>query len=102
MAASEEFRPDRTTRAFTAIVEGRVQGVGFRYATWRLAAELGVVGWVRNRPDGSVEVWAQGNEESLASMSAFLDRGPAGAVVTSVARTAADPDPALARFEIGP
>ncbi|MDH3680030.1 MAG: acylphosphatase [Acidimicrobiia bacterium] len=102
MAANEGDRPNRTPRAFTAIVKGRVQGVGFRFTTWRLAAELGVLGWVRNRPDGSVEVWAQGTEDSLAALASFLDNGPLGAVVTAVETRTTDPDPTLARFEIRP
>lgn len=86
--------------ALTAVVDGRVQGVGFRYATWRLAAELGLAGWVRNRPDGSVEVWAQGPSSSLARLTAFLAEGPPGAAVWSVETTETDPDPALTSFDV--
>ncbi len=89
-------------RAFTAVVRGQVQGVGFRFTTRRLAAELGLVGWVRNRSDGAVEVWAQGPGDSLARLSAFLDDGPFGATVVSVETAATDPDPTLSRFEIRP
>ncbi len=87
-------------RAVSAIVSGRVQGVGFRYATERMADQLGVVGWVRNRPDGSVEVWAQGTEGRITQLLAFLQRGPTYAVVASVETKDADPDPALSGFDV--
>lgn len=50
-----------------AIVEGRVQGVGFRYWTVQIARTLGITGWVRNRPDYSVEIHAEGETASLAA-----------------------------------
>ncbi len=87
-------------RAVSAIIRGRVQGVGFRYATRRLADQLGVVGWVGNRPDGSVEVWAQGTPSRLAQLLLFLDRGPAGAAVAAVETEDTDPDPTLTGFEV--
>jgi acylphosphatase len=67
-----------------AIIRGRVQGVSFRYYTQRRADELGVVGWVRNLPDGSVEVRAQGTTKQLEDLLAFLHHGPDAARVTSV------------------
>jgi acylphosphatase len=87
-------------RALTAVVSGQVQGVGFRYSTRRLARQLGVTGWVRNRADGTVEVWAQGPAGSLARFSAFLATGPPGARVTGVDLHDADPDPSRSSFEI--
>jgi acylphosphatase len=62
-------------------VRGRVQGVGFRWFVLRQARQLGLVGWVRNRLDGSVEAVASGAEESLRIFEGSLRRGPAGAVV---------------------
>lgn len=88
------------TEAFIAVVSGHVQGVGFRYATTRLAQQLGLAGWVRNRPDGVVEVWAQGPAERLADLSAFLRHGPAGAAVTAIELGPTDPDPSLTGFEV--
>lgn len=81
--------------AFTARVVGRVQGVGFRYATQRQAGRLGCSGWVRNGSDGSVEVFAQGEPAALSRLRAFLAVGPPAARVLGVQAAAADPDPAL-------
>ena len=59
-----------------------MQGVGFRHWTARTALSLGLTGWVRNLPDGSVEVLAQGERESLEKMAVWLRRGPSSARVT--------------------
>lgn len=67
-----------------AIVTGRVQGVSFRYYTVQRAREFGVVGWVRNRPDGSVEVVAEGTSTQLEALIAFLHEGSPAAKVQSV------------------
>lgn len=67
------------------VVHGLVQGVGFRAATQRKARALGVVGWVRNLPDGRVEVLAGGPPEALEDLHAWLHQGPTGAVVEGVA-----------------
>jgi acylphosphatase len=58
------------------LVEGRVQGVGFRFFAERAAAELGVQGTVRNLADGRVEVYAIGEEEVLSQLRARLETGP--------------------------
>ncbi|MDK2972690.1 MAG: acylphosphatase [Candidatus Sumerlaeota bacterium] len=71
-------------KALHAIVDGRVQGVGFRAFVHREARELGLNGWVRNLAGGSVETWAEGTEEQLAAFLEALHRGPALARVTSV------------------
>jgi len=57
-------------------VQGRVQGVGFRYWTVGRARKLGLVGWVRNRRDGRVEVLAAGTQDSLDILAAALWAGP--------------------------
>lgn len=67
-----------------AIVTGRVQGVSFRYYTVQRARELGIVGWVRNRPDGSVEVVGEGTTSQLESLLEFLHEGSPSAWVQSV------------------
>lgn len=67
-----------------AIIEGRVQGVGFRYFVVEKASELGVVGWVRNRWDETVEVLAEGDRQALEKLLGELQRGPRGAFVQEV------------------
>ena len=66
------------------VVHGRVQGVFFRASTQREAARLGLTGWVRNRPDGSVELSAEGEEETLKELVAWAHRGPDAARVEHV------------------
>lgn len=65
-------------------IAGRVQGVGFRYATQRKATELGLSGWVRNRQDGSVEAVFQGPKESLERMLSWCGQGPTMSSVKKV------------------
>ncbi len=69
------------------VVKGRVQGVGFRWFAVRQAEALGLVGWVRNQDDGSVEVVARGSDASLRQMEDALRRGPAGARVVNLEST---------------
>jgi acylphosphatase len=66
------------------IVHGRVQGVAFRAATQRQAQQLGVHGWVRNRPDGTVELLAEGEQVSVQRLVDWCHGGPTGARVTQV------------------
>jgi acylphosphatase len=72
--------------AFFVRVEGRVQGVGFRYSCIREGRRLGLTGWVRNTPDGDVEVWAEGSAGKLEILLQWLHRGPLGARVEAVHR----------------
>lgn len=58
------------------LVQGRVQGVGFRYFAESTARELALTGWVRNTPDGNVELEAQGSEEGITGFIAELRNGP--------------------------
>ena len=67
-----------------AIVEGRVQGVGFRYFVVQTAQMLGILGWVRNRWDDTVEVVAEGERAVLDKLEEALKRGPRSAFVTAV------------------
>jgi acylphosphatase len=67
-----------------AIVHGRVQGVGYRYETVIEAHSLGIVGYVRNRADRTVEVVAEGPTSLLSQFLAWLHRGPPQAHVTRV------------------
>ena len=77
--------------AYRYVVVGRVQGVGYRYFVLREAARLGVVGFARNRPDGSVEVVAEGTEGALSTLEERLREGPAFASVSGVEREAVAP-----------
>lgn len=67
-----------------AIVEGRVQGVGFRFFVRDVANQLGCTGWVRNRWNGDVEVLAEGELKSLEQLLKEIHRGPRAAFVTNV------------------
>ena len=63
---------------------GQVQGVSFRYHTQNRAQKLGLRGWVRNMPDGSVETCICGKPEQIKAMQQWLRRGPAYASVSSI------------------
>jgi acylphosphatase len=67
-----------------AVVSGAVQGVGFRFFAERAARESGVTGWVRNRPDGTVETVAEGDEEAVRRYLEKLRYGPAGGRVKNL------------------
>lgn len=66
------------------MVRGKVQGVFFRSATQREAKRLGLTGWVKNLPDGSVEVTVEGEEDSLKEFQSWVQRGPSAARVDRV------------------
>jgi acylphosphatase len=83
------------------LVSGRVQGVGFRYFTQDIAAREGLTGRVRNLPDGSVEVVAEGDSDSLQRLEAALWRGPSHARVENVAVESATPTGRHAGFLVG-
>ncbi len=73
-----------TPRRVRIRVEGRVQGVGFRYATESRARELDVRGWVRNRSDGSVEIVAEAPPAAIDALVEWCRRGPRAARVVRV------------------
>jgi len=66
------------------IVRGRVQGVGYRYATRSQAASLGVAGWMRNRPDGNVEAVFEGAAERVELLLRWCRKGPPAAYVDEI------------------
>ena len=74
------------------VVHGFVQGVGFRYAVQRAADSRAVAGWVRNRPDGTVEAVFEGEREDVEALVGFCREGPRGAEVerVEVARESAE------------
>ena len=65
-------------------IEGRVQGVGYRANTRRMANQLGLKGWVRNLRDGRVEIVAEGDEEMIDRLIQWCYRGPTSAYVSKV------------------
>ena len=75
-------RSDR--RCVRVRIEGSVQGVGFRYWTERVATELGLTGWVRNRRDGTVEALFCGPAQDVAEMLERCREGPRAARDTAV------------------
>ena len=85
--------------AYRYVVQGRVQGVGYRYFILRQADALGVSGFARNLADGAVEVLAEGTGAALADFEARLREGPAFAEVASVEREAS-PDRGSSGFHI--
>ena len=74
------------------LVEGKVQGVGYRRWAASKALSLGLSGWVRNLPSGAVEVQAQGDPEALDELEALLGEGPAAARVARVTSVEKPPE----------
>ena len=83
-----------------AVVRGDVQGVGFRYFIADFARDRGLVGWVRNRPDGGVECVAEGPRTALEELVARLRRGPSSAEVSDVETEWTEARGDLAGFQI--
>jgi acylphosphatase len=80
-------------------VTGRVQGVAFRWQAQHEALRLGVTGWVRNEPDGSVVAHVEGETPAVDLMVAWLRKGPPGSIVRDCAVREAAPAGST-RFEI--
>jgi acylphosphatase len=74
------------------VVHGRVQGVFFRDTTRRMATSRGVVGWVRNTPQGTVEAVFEGSPDAVESMVAFCEEGPRGATVERIEVSEEEPE----------
>ncbi len=91
---------DQPIRRFRARVEGRVQGVGFRYFVAQKAEEYGVKGWVRNRWDGTVEIEAEGDVEQLNRFSLAVRKGPRGAFVSDLHVDWGETEGEFKKFEI--
>ena len=66
------------------VIGGRVQGVGFRYFTEAAASREGLHGWVRNLPDGHVEISAEGEADAIERFERHVTHGPPGARVSDV------------------
>jgi acylphosphatase len=82
------------------LIEGRVQGVGFRFFAEERAAVEGVHGYVHNLPDGRVEAFVEGDEEAVERVERALRRGPPGARVERVAVEPATPTGRATGFSI--
>ncbi len=85
-----------------AVVEGRVQGVGYRIFVYEAAQALDLTGWVRNLGNGSVEVLAEGEAGALAALLERLKAGPRRAVVTDIRTEWALASGEFAGFEVQP
>jgi acylphosphatase len=81
------------------IIHGRVQGVFFRDTVRRQASSRGVAGWVRNRPDGTVEAVFEGEPDAVEAMVGLCRSGPRGAQVERVEVEEEEPQ-RLAGFEV--
>ena len=81
-------------------IAGRVQGVGFRFATHREAETLGLNGWVRNLPDGRVEAEFEGPREALGRMLEWCGHGPRCASVTKLETSWESGDPRWTSFRL--
>jgi acylphosphatase len=88
------------TRRLEMRIHGRVQGVFFRAETRSAARALGVTGVVRNEPDGTVRVIAEGPEDVLRQLKAFCHKGPPSAVVHDVEESWQEPTGSFHEFEI--
>lgn len=85
------------------LIEGLVQGVGYRYAFAERATALGLAGWVRNRSSGAVEACVHGPADAVQSIIEWARKGPSAARVSRVqVSDAPEPAPAGATFDIRP
>ncbi len=82
------------------LIEGRVQGVFFRAHTRDEAVKLGLSGWVRNRPDGTVEVLVEGEKSGVQKMMQWFRQGSPNSVVKKVHATEETPVGDADTFEI--
>ena len=91
-----------TDKRVHLIIEGRVQGVGFRYFTIEKANELGIFGWVRNTFRNEVEIVAEGKKEVLENLIQILQRGPSHANVRHIDIKWYDATGQFSKFSIAP
>lgn len=81
-------------------ISGRVQGVGFRYFAQHKAEENDIKGWVKNTPDGHVEIEACGNQQNLETFIDWIKIGPVRAIIKTVSVTEIDDDRSFTNFSI--
>ena len=95
-----EIMEEHNHNCFHAVIHGRVQGVGYRVYALEAAQSHGIRGWVRNLPNRSVEVYAEGDDLSLTEFLTELYRGPIMAHVENIDLTWDVCEPAHDQFEI--
>ncbi|MBI2891268.1 MAG: acylphosphatase [Nitrospirae bacterium] len=88
------------TKRVHIIVRGRVQGVNFRWATQVQARDAGLAGWVRNNPDRSVEIVAEGEESAVTRFTTWCRKGPPAARVTAIEVRDDPPTGAFLDFDV--
>lgn len=79
------------TAAVKLIIKGKVQGVSFRESARKFASGLGVIGYIKNKADGSVEVYAEGSKEKVGELVKYCRKGPLLAKVENVEVQEAQP-----------
>lgn len=92
--------PKKTRQQLHAVIRGRVQGVFFRAWTQETAVQLGLTGWVKNLPEGGVEVLAQGEQATLKNFLLKCSKGPPAAHVEEIAHEYEPIENVLANFDI--
>jgi acylphosphatase len=83
------------------VIEGHVQGVGFRYFVLNKAQQLNLTGWVRNTLEGNVEVLAEGEQDQLIELLEALHKGPRSAFVTNLKEQWETPLGEFTKFGVG-
>ena len=87
-----DFAKPRERKAFRVTVRGRVQGVGFRWWVCSAAERHSITGWVENRPDGSVEIYAEGASGALGRFLIEAEKGPPLSRVESFTKRPCPPE----------
>ncbi len=82
------------------VYSGRVQGVGFRFTTESIALSLGIVGWVKNLPDGRVEVLGEAEEKTLVRFLEKIRNGPMKPYIRGVKTTWGEPTGEFEDFRV--
>jgi acylphosphatase len=85
-----------------AVIEGRVQGVGFRYFVQQAAIEIGITGWVRNLADGRVELLVEGSRQDCDELLKTVSQGPSMSAVSNVDEIWGNPTGEERGFHIKP
>lgn len=89
-----------TVKTVCLLLGGRVQGVGFRYFAKHRAEELKITGWVRNTPDGKVEIEAEGAPRDIETFIDWMKTGPARAIVKTISVSEITPARLFTNFTI--